>query len=135
MSVAANQQNQQNQPVLVEEKFFPISLERSADLLREAIEHAIGVELVELAPGMWTAERVLEKGHYQDITVRALPADEGTTVEVRIEDRWRSARVAIAGTLFMIAAMFIIPIFFMVGRLQETQRKLGRERLLQMHRI
>jgi len=135
MAVATNQQHPQNQLVLVEEKFFPLSLERSAGMLREAIEHAIGLELVELSRGMWTAERSMDGGRYQEITVRALPAEDGTTVEVRIEDRWRASRVALAGTLLMFGAMLILPLFFIIAKTQETQRKLARERLVQMHRI
>ncbi len=135
MAAVPSQQNQPQQQILVETKFFDISLERSAGLLKEAIEHAIGVTLDELASGMWVGRKELEGGHFQDYTVRALPTDDGTSVEVMIEDRWAPGKVALNGTLMMIASMFIVPIFFIVARISEMQRKLARERMLQMHRI
>lgn len=134
MSVTT-QQGQQTQPILVEEKYFPISLERSAKVIEDAVAHAIGVELEEIAHGMWSARKPVGDGHFHEITVRALPMEEGTSVEIRIEDRYSALSVALAGTLFLVGVLLILPIFYLVARSQEMQREHARKRLLQMHRI
>ena len=135
MAHIQSQQAATPQPLLVEEKYFPVSLERSADVIEGAIAHALGVPLQKLGYGMWSAEKPVARGHFQEITVRALPTEEGTSVEIRIEDRFSAGSIALAGTLFVLAAFTIIPLFFMIARSQEMQRDNTRRRLIEMHRI
>lgn len=129
----------QQQPVqvthLVEEKHFEIKLERGKDLLKQAIEDAIGVKLDELAYGMWAARVKTGVGQYKEITVRALPSDQGTTVEVRIEHGHAPWVVGVYGAAILATAMLVFPLFVVIAQAQERQKRLARERLIEMHKI
>jgi hypothetical protein len=121
--------------VLVEEKHFKIKLERSKDLLKTAIEDAIGVKLDELAYGMWGARVKLGVGSYKEITVRALPTDVGTTVEVRIEHGTSSIATGLYGAAILATVMLVFPLFILIAQAQEKQKRQARDRLIEMHKV
>jgi hypothetical protein len=135
MAAAAQQQQQAQINHLVEEKHFRLKLERSAEQLKTAIEDAIGAKLDELAYGMWSARLSVGRGEYKEITVRALPTDEGTSVEVRIEHGYTPLAVGLYGVALLASSVLLLPLFYVIAKAQERQRRLARERLIEMHKI
>lgn len=134
MSASALQSN--NQPAvrrLTEERYFAMPPHKALPLIKAAVAHATGVELVELADGMWEGRLELESG-YREVTVRTQPTESGTNVEVSLEDHSSFAAIALWGTLLVVLAMFIIPIFFIIAYTQRKQREETKARLIQMHK-
>ena len=120
---------------LVEEKHFRIRLDRSAPLLKSAIEDALGCPLGELAPGMWFAKRPTGRVTYEEITVRALETEEGTSVEVRIESHTTPLGISAFITGILIGTVFILPLFYLIAVSQAKQKDVARARLVQMHKV
>ena len=131
------QQQQQGGVVnaLVEEKHFRVRLERSAHLLKGAIEDALDYPLEELALGMWYARRPTSSFGYEEITVRALETDEGTSIEVRLENHTTPLALSAFVALMIVATFLVVPLFFLIAMLQSKQKDVARTRLVQMHKI
>lgn len=130
--VQVNQQ-QPIQRALREERFFDAPPARALPMVRAAVQEATGAQLSELADGMWEG-RVPVKSGYREVTVRALPTERGTNVEITLEDHASPLSVALWGTLFIVLAMFIVPLFFMIAYMQRAQREDAKQRLIVMHK-
>jgi hypothetical protein len=135
MAAASTQQQGAIPTALVEEKHFRVRLERSAPLLKGAIEDALGCPLEELAPGMWFAKRPTGRVTYEEITVRALETEEGTSVEVRIESHTTPLGISAFITGILVGTMFILPLFYLIAVSQSKQKEAARARLVQMHKV
>lgn len=129
------QQNPAVLTTLVEEKHFDIRLERSGHLLKEAIEHSIGHPMVELAHGMWTARYSVGRFYDEEITVRALPSDQGTTVEVRIEHHARPLAASLFALGVITGSLLIVPLIYAIMVQQARNRENARTRLIRMHKV
>jgi hypothetical protein len=125
----------QQHGALVEEKFFNIRLGESGGLIKEALEEAAGMELTELAPGMWTGTRQLPRGLSLEITARAQAVEDGTTVELRVEHRRSPGATALLIFLIMIGAMVLLPLIPIIMYTHKAQQLQQRERLVLMHKM
>ncbi|MBW2525983.1 MAG: hypothetical protein JRI23_17515 [Deltaproteobacteria bacterium] len=133
--MAVPQNQQQAATALVEEKFFNISLGQNGSLIKQALEEASGMELEELAPGMWTGSREVGWGSSLEITARAQAVEDGTSVEVRVEHR--SSPGAVAAWIFLIiaAAVILLPLIPIIMWGTKLQKQHQRERLVLMHKL
>ena len=120
---------------MVEERFFDLRLGESGSLIKEALEEAAGMELRELAPGMWTGTRPTTTGNYLMMTARAQAADEGTTVQLQVEHRSNPGYAALAIILLILGSVLLLPLVPMLIWLQRHLEKQQRERLVLMHKM
>ena len=129
------QQGLPQQRLLVEEKYYDIRYEEGAPLIKQALEHALGVRLQELAPGMWSGTREEPHGWgWLDVTVRALRVDGGTSVEVQMENRYNT-KAAVLGTIGIIAGcVILLPLIPVIWKASTLTRQERRQRLIDMHR-
>lgn len=128
--------NQQQQVVkyLVEEKHYRLDFDEGAPLVRRAIEHALGMKLDELAPGMWSGSKPADGYSTLEATVRALRTDEGMSVELRLEHRFNGKAVT-AFTLGIIFGCFLIlPLIPTIIMSTNLTREHTRARLIEMHK-
>jgi hypothetical protein len=131
---AANQQ-QQVTKILVEEKHYRLDYDEGAPLVRRAIEHALGMELDELAPGMWSGSKVSDDYSSVEVTVRALRTDEGMNVEVRLEHRFNAKAVAAFTIGLVVGCIVLLPLIPTIMMSTRLQRRHTRERLVEMHKV
>jgi hypothetical protein len=88
MAVPVQQQNANVAlTVGVEEKFYELDLGEHEGSLRRAIEHAAGMTMEELAPGMWFGSKEIDRWTTIEVTARAQAVDDGTSVELRVEHK------------------------------------------------
>ena len=113
--MAVQQQTaQQTLTVLVEEKTFQVRPEECERLIKSAIETAAGIKLEELTPGMWFGSREDGRWTTVEVTARALPTEDGTSVELRVEHKTHPG----ATTLFVLGAiagaMLVLPLIALI---------------------
>lgn len=118
---------------IVEERYFDVPPAKAMPLLKAAIEHALDTKLRELADGMWEG-RVKERSGYSEVTVRALPTERGTNVEISLFHHGSVLAGAAWGTLLVGLSMFIIPLFFLIPYMTRKQRELAKERMVMIHK-
>ncbi len=133
--MAAQNQQQQQVPAIREEKFFRFRLEKSIELLQTAIEDALGVELLQLAVGMWTATIPVGNTAEMEITVRAIAVEDGTTVDVHIQHHTKPFAIGAFALFIIPASMLIVPLFWAIARGQKIARTRQRQRLVMLHKI
>jgi len=136
MAVPVQQQNaQETLTVLVEEKSFKLRLEEAEPLIKSAIENAAGIKLEELTAGMWFGARKDSRWATLEVTARALPTDDGTAVELRVEHKTNPA----ATTLFILGAVFgamlIIPLVALIAYGTRANPEQQRNRLILTHKM
>lgn len=130
---AASQNTQQAIKRLTEERYFDVPPRRAVPLIKAAVEEATGTTLVELADGMWEG-RIDRDGGYREVTVRAMPTESGTNVEISLEDHASVASTTLWISALILVSFLIIPLIFMIAHLQRRGRDEAKGRLIQMHR-
>jgi hypothetical protein len=133
--MAANQQQAQVSKLLVEEKQYRLDFDEGAPLVRRAIEHALGVKLDELATGMWSASKKVDRYSYLDVTVRALRSDDGMNVEVRLEHRFNARAVTAFTVGVALGCVIILPLIPTIMVAHRIGRKHSQQRLIEMHKV
>ncbi len=129
------QGSQQQVRHLAEERFFAVRLGETGSLLKEAIQDAAGMEMEELAPGMWVGSKQETKHTRIEVTARAQRQEEGTSIELRTEHKTSPLAMALGLTGLIIACCFIIPIIPIVMYAQKSSEKQQRERMVLMHKM
>ncbi len=122
-------------PLLVEEKFFPIDMERNYDLLKAAITDALDADLEELAHGMWVAKLDSNLWNELEVTVVATPADDGTLVKVSVQHHTTGTGIVAVTVILIPAILTVIPLVFLIAHGQRGARKRTRIRMIAMHKI
>ncbi len=122
-------------PLLVEEKFFPIDMERNYDLLKAAITDALDAELEELAHGMWVAKLDSNLWNELEVTVVATPADDGTLVKVSVQHHTTGTGIVAITVVLIPAILTVIPLIFLIAHGQRGARQRTRIRMIAMHKI
>lgn len=133
MAVSHLQQDQLRK--LTEERFFSFRLGETGSLIKEALEEAAGMELEELAPGMWAGSRETSWGMSIEVTARAQAVEDGTSVELRVEHRSSPGAIALAISLVLVAGMLVLPLIPLIMYSQKAQKRQQRERLVLMHKM
>lgn len=119
--------------VLVEQKVFPGRYEQCEPIVRAALEHTFGA-LDELSPGMWQGRSPAPGGGHHLVTIRALPVEGGTSVEVRVETKVDGGKQGAMLLFLIVASCLIVPLLFVIPHLQRQQAEQSNQRLIAMHR-
>ena len=131
----ASQQNTSNNLLAtVEERFFPIKLRGHEDLIQSALEEALGVSLNSLTRGFWVGRKDVDASTWFDITVRALPVEGGTAIEVRLQSRWTPGWGWLYGLGIATGCFLIIPLIWAIWYAHRRNARIGRQRLVTLHR-
>lgn len=128
------QQNPQALRALTEEKYFDIPYEEGAPIIKRALEHAFGMRLDELAPGMYSGVRPEGDWSQLEVTVRTLRADRGTHVEIHLENRFTTTAATLGTAGIVIGCVLILPLIPVIVASTRIQRSEKRNRLIAMHR-
>lgn len=128
--------NQQPQVVkyLREEKHYRLDFEEGAPLVRRALEEALGMQLDELAPGMWSGTTEADGYSALEATVRALRTDDGMSVEVRLEHRYNARAITAFVLGITLGCVIILPLIPTIMIQAKLNRRHERDRLVAMHR-
>ncbi len=130
-----SQQNTSNNLLAaVEERFFPIKLRGHEDLIQSALEEALGVSLDSLTRGFWVGRKDVNSSTWFEITVRALPVEGGTAIEVRLQPRWTPAWGWLYGLGIATGCILIVPLIWALWYAHRRNERIGRERLVTLHR-
>jgi hypothetical protein len=132
--MARSQQQQQVTRNLVEEKAYRVPYAEGSALARRALESALGLELVELAPGMWTGTKEADKHSRLEVTVRTLATDDGTSVEIQLEHRFNAKAITLFTLGITLGCVLIIPLIPTIIVSMRVNRDHERQRLVEMHR-
>lgn len=132
--MARSQQQQQVTRNLVEEKAYRVPFAEGSALARRAIESALGLQLEELAPGMWTGTKEADKHSRLEVTVRALATDDGTSVEIQLEHRFNARAITLFTLGITIGCVLLIPLIPTIILTTRVNRDHERQRLVEMHR-
>lgn len=132
--MAEQQPNHMNPSSHREERFFPIALRGNENVIRQAMEHALGVQLDALSTGLWAARKDLESDLWLDIMVRALPVQGGTSIEVDIKPRWTTLWGWLYGVTFVVGCIAIVPLIWAIWYGVRRGERLRRHQLVHMHR-
>lgn len=136
MAVPVQQQSQSAvSTAVVEEKFYDLSLADHERSLRKAIEHAAGMPVDELAPGMWFGSRKVDRWTSIEVTARAQAVDDGTSVELRVEHKVSPLATTLAITGLVLGSVLIVPLFAIIAYAQRANQRQQRERLVLMHKM
>lgn len=124
----------QLQRTLTEEKNYRIPYAEGAPLIRSALEHALGVEFEELAPGMWSGSKQADEYSFLDVTVRTLEVDDGTSVEVQLEHRYTSKAVTLFVIGITLGCFLLLPLIPTIWISHKLGKQHVRQRLVDMHK-
>jgi hypothetical protein len=117
-----------------EERFFSIALRENETVIRQAMEHALGIKLDVLSTGLWVADKVVASDCRLDIMVRALPVQGGTSIEVDIKPRWTTVWGWFWGTIFVVGCMTVVPLIWAIWYGNRRTERVRRHQLVHMHR-
>lgn len=118
---------------IVEERFFPIALDRNYELLVAAIRDALG-PVEEIAYGMWSAQVEPTFWSEMEVVVRATEAEGGTTIVVSIQPQATGKGIVLGTMLALPAVMLVVPLLVWIPWAMSRQRHNSRRRLVTMHR-
>lgn len=132
--MSRTQQQPQVTRNLVEEKAYRVPFAEGSTLARRAIESALGLQLEELAPGMWTGTKEADKHSRLEVTVRALATDDGTSVEIQLEHRFNAKAITLFTLGITLGCVLILPLIPTIILSTRVNRDHERQRLVEMHR-
>lgn len=120
---------------LVEEKHYRLEFDEGAPYLKQAIEHALGMKLDVLAPGMWSGTKEADKYSNLEATVRALRTEDGMSVEVRLEHRFNAKAITLFTVGLTLGCILLLPLIPTIMTSVRVHREHTRQRLIEMHKV